>query len=146
LQIVDSAPLVAVDLVIRNNCGRILLGKRSNRPAQGSWFVPGGRIRKNERIADTIGRVSGDELGVKLTAGDGELLGVYQHLYQDNFCGADAVNTHYVVLAYSYSLSEGVALRPDGQHAEMKWWPMHQLLRHSEVHEYTKAYFRQSAP
>ncbi len=38
--IVESTPLVAIDLVVRAPDKKILLGKRVNRPAQGYWFVP----------------------------------------------------------------------------------------------------------
>ncbi len=46
LKVIDAAPLVTIDLIIRNPKSDVLLGKRLNRPAQGFWFVPGGRIRK----------------------------------------------------------------------------------------------------
>ena len=47
LAIINATPLVAVDLIIENRNKEILLGKRVNRPAQGYWFVPGGRILNN---------------------------------------------------------------------------------------------------
>ena len=141
LEIVDSAPLVAVDLIIRNERGQVLLGRRTNRPAQGSWFVPGGRIRKNERIAEAIGRISGDELGIRFGPEDAGFLGVYEHLYQDNFLAADSVSTHYVVLAYAYTLADGLTLQPDGQHSEIEWWQKDDLLDSADVHAHTKAYF-----
>jgi colanic acid biosynthesis protein WcaH len=43
---------VSVDLVLVRDGREVLLGLRTNRPAQGSWFVPGGRILKNEKRAD----------------------------------------------------------------------------------------------
>ncbi|TOB15241.1 NUDIX domain-containing protein, partial [Vibrio parahaemolyticus] len=46
--VVASTPLVSIDLIIRNSKRQILLGQRTNRPAQGFWFVPGGRICKDE--------------------------------------------------------------------------------------------------
>ena len=58
LNIIDATPLVSVDLIIENRLKQILLGKRVNRPAQGYWFVPGGRILKNETIKDAIKRIS----------------------------------------------------------------------------------------
>jgi colanic acid biosynthesis protein WcaH len=39
--IIDSTPLISIDLVVRDSSGRVLLGQRLNRPAQGFWFVPG---------------------------------------------------------------------------------------------------------
>src|SRR3954466_13792753 len=46
--VVRLAPLVSIDLVIRDPDGDVLVGLRTNAPAKGFWFVPGGRIRKNE--------------------------------------------------------------------------------------------------
>lgn len=54
LQTVDATPLVAIDLIVPNQNGGYLLGHRVNKPAQGFWFVPGGRIRKNERLDDAF--------------------------------------------------------------------------------------------
>jgi hypothetical protein len=50
LDVVARTPLVAVDLVLVRGGSEVLLGLRNNRPAQGFWFVPGGRIRKNEPL------------------------------------------------------------------------------------------------
>jgi len=41
--VVRSTPLISIDLVVENERGEFLLGQRTNRPAQGYWFVPGGR-------------------------------------------------------------------------------------------------------
>ncbi|MDF4907686.1 GDP-mannose mannosyl hydrolase, partial [Vibrio parahaemolyticus] len=40
-QVIESTPLVSIDLVIEDESGQVLLGERLNRPAQGFWFVPG---------------------------------------------------------------------------------------------------------
>lgn len=50
--IVDAAPLVSIDLLVRNADNQILVGKRVNRPTQRSLFVPRGRILKNEHPTD----------------------------------------------------------------------------------------------
>ena len=39
--VVRSTPLVSLDFIVENSRGEFLLGKRTNRPAQGYWFVPG---------------------------------------------------------------------------------------------------------
>lgn len=51
LNIIDKTPLIAIDLIIKNPDGDVLLGKKLNEPAKDKWFVPGGRILKNESIA-----------------------------------------------------------------------------------------------
>ena len=45
-----ALPLVSIDLLVTRpgtQGKELLLGLRNNRPAQGWWFTPGGRIRKN---------------------------------------------------------------------------------------------------
>lgn len=139
-QIIDATPLVSVDLLVRNGNNEILLGKRLNRPAQGFWFVPGGRIRKNEIIADAISRVARSEIGIELKRTDGNLIGAFDHIYEDNYWGDAEVNTHYVVLAFSFYVASTAAIYPDDQHAELNWWAISDILQSSEVHVNTKAY------
>ena len=141
LKIIDSTPLVSIDFIIENSDGEILLGERLNRPAQGYWFVPGGRIRKNEKIKDAFKRISSIELGSELSISDAQLLGAFDHIYDDNYLGAEKVNTHYVVLGYKIKLQENLIIKPDGQHSKIKWWNPHDLLNDSDVHPNTKAYF-----
>ena len=61
--VVASTPLVSIDLVVRNPQGEVLLGRRLNRPAQGFWFIPGGRIRKNESLNAAFRRLSSSGAG-----------------------------------------------------------------------------------
>ena len=141
LNLVAIAPLVSIDLIIRSEDHRVLLGKRTNRPAKDYWFVPGGSIRKNERIASAFERISKTELGRALKLQEARFLGVFEHLYEDNFLGADDVDTHYVVLAYECRLESAATVKLDGQHSEARWWNVDELLESEAVHENTKAYF-----
>ena len=83
LQIVDYTPLVSIDLILEDPQERVLLGMRNNRPAQGFWFVPGGSIRKNERLCDAFKRISSLELGTVIALTNAALVGVFEHLYED---------------------------------------------------------------
>jgi len=145
LQIIDNTPLVSIDLVIEDSQGKVLLGKRTNRPAQGYWFVPGGRIRKNETIAEAITRISSTEFGIDLSINDVQLFGAYDHIYDDNYLGEDGVNTHYVVLAYRLKepplIEVSMDIIRDNQHSEVRYWSREALLKADEVHPNTKAYF-----
>lgn len=140
LSIITATPLVAIDLILQSERGRVLLGRRVNRPAQGFWFVPGGRIRKNERIKDALRRISRAELGIEIE--HAELVGAFDHIYDDNYFGAPGVNTHYVVLAHRCAFSEQTPMRPDDQHSAMRWWEISELLASPEVHENTKRHFK----
>jgi len=137
---VDATPLVSIDLILRNARDEVLLGRRLNRPAKDSWFVPGGRIRKNERVKEALHRISQRELGVLVE--QAELVGVFDHIYEDNFLGVEGANTHYVVLGFAARLPEGVKLTPDEQHGELRWWAVAEILANNAVHENTKAYFK----
>lgn len=140
LRIVASTPLVSIDLILRNARDEILLGRRTNRPARGLWFVPGGRIRKDERVPEALRRISRREVGLELR--EAKLLGVFDHLYPDNFADAPGISTHYVVLGMEAPWPEGVAPIADAQHEALKWWQEAELLASPDVHENTKAYFR----
>ena len=142
LEIIEATPLVSIDLIIRNPSEKVLLGKRINRPAKGYWFVPGGRIIKNETIVHALKRISVTEMGQDLSTEAHSLLGAYDHIYEDNFLNVDRVNTHYVVLAFSILLQQEIDVNPDEQHSDLQWWEIDTLLKDPTVHHNTKAYFR----
>ncbi|MBP8150801.1 MAG: GDP-mannose mannosyl hydrolase [Xylophilus sp.] len=141
--VVEATPLVSIDLVVRRPDGQLLLGLRHNRPAQGFWFVPGGRIRKGETLDAAFERLTQAELGVKMARRDARLLGVYEHLYQDSVFGdgPQAPSTHYVVLGYEVPcVAELEASLPLEQHARFDWFDLAAVLALDSVHPNTKAY------
>ena len=142
LEIIKATPLVSIDLIIRNPSEKVLLGNRNNRPAKGYWFVPGGRIVKNETIGHALKRISKVEVGLDLSTEDPGLLGAYDHIYEDNFLNVAGINTHYVVLAFSILLKQEIGVKPDEQHSDLQWWGIDKLLKDPTVHHNTKAYFR----
>ena len=60
--IIEKTPLVSLDLVVKNG-GRVLLGRRLNKPAKGYWFTIGGRVFKSEKLDETIKRIARNEPG-----------------------------------------------------------------------------------
>ncbi|MBW0448386.1 GDP-mannose mannosyl hydrolase [bacterium M00.F.Ca.ET.228.01.1.1] len=143
LDVVRLTPLVSIDLIVSDADGRILIGHRRNRPAQGTWFVPGGRILKDETLDAAFSRIADAELGVpRLARSSARFEGVFEHHYSDNFAGESGVSTHYIVLAYALSLADTQRLgRPD-QHNGYLWLTPAELLVRDDVHDNTKAYFR----
>ena len=142
LEIIKATPLVSIDLIISNPSEKVLLGKRINSPAKDYWFVPGGRISKNETISHALKRISRVEVGLELPTENPILLGAYNHIYEDNFLNVDGINTHYVVLAFAIQLQQEIEVKPDEQHSDLKWWGIDKLLKEPTVHHNTKAYFR----
>lgn len=141
--VVDSTPLVSIDLVVQDSHDDILLGQRLNRPAQGFWFVPGGRILKNETLDAAFVRLTEAELGHAFERTQARLLGVYEHFYTDSVFGEEGHNpqTHYVVLGYHLRLPADLQLTPPhSQHGQYRWWPVPAMNDSAQVHENSRAY------
>jgi colanic acid biosynthesis protein WcaH len=144
LQVVERTPLVSIDLIVRDADGRVLLGRRTNEPAKGFWFVPGGRIHKDERITTAFRRITAAELGKPFEIAQARFLGVFEHLYPTNFAAKAGVGTHYVVLAYELTTGDLPEQLPADQHGEFQWFDVERIGTNKAVHENTQAYFRRS--
>lgn len=131
--IVRHVPIVSVDLIVRHEDG-VVLGKRTNRPGRGEWFVPGGRVHKDETLDAAIHRTAETELGVDVRIED--RLGVYEHFWDESEFD-DVATKHY--------LANGVVVRPDtgtfdpdDQHAEVRVFEP----PFPDLHPYVEAYLR----
>lgn len=138
--VVELTPLGSIDLIVRDRSSRTLLGYRLNRPAQGFWFVPGGRVGKNETLRAAFARLCLAELGVELDFGRTRFVGVFEHLYPDNFSGDSAFGTHYIVLAYSIEADPDELRLPADQHNDYTWLTEQEIRQRDDVHHYSKAY------
>lgn len=144
LKVIEHMPLVSIDLVVVGEYG-VLMGERLNRPAQGFWFVPGGRIFKGETLAEAFRRISRSELGVVCEIDAAGLLGAFTHLYDDNFAGMPGITTHYVALAYQLRLGADFDLGdlPVAQHGQYRWISADSDLK---VHANSLVYFDHLQP
>ncbi|MGD2034590.1 MAG: GDP-mannose mannosyl hydrolase [Bacteroidales bacterium] len=141
-RIIKNTPLVSIDLVIENPEGKILLGLRNNLPAEGYWFVPGGRIFKDEKFKDAFRRIVKDETGMNKNLEDSNFLGIYEHIYPgENYFGDPEFGTHYFVIAYRIKLEGPVPEYNSKQHTRYWWASPNELQHHPKVHENTKNYF-----
>ena len=140
-RIVRYAPLVSIDLIIRDIKGNVLLGLRTNEPAKGTFFVPGGVIRKNERIREAFTRILNAETGIKASFDEARLVGAFEHFYKTNRFGHPDYGTHYVVLAYEVSLNAQQAVVNNSQHSTLQWMSEDEICSATSVHPNTKAYF-----
>ncbi|WP_424017714.1 GDP-mannose mannosyl hydrolase [Halorientalis pallida] len=131
--VVRNVPLVSVDLVVETDDG-VVLGKRENEPASGEWFVPGGRVRKHERLHDAVERVADAELGCGVTVE--RQLGVYEHFY-DTSEFDDTDGKHYVPVGYHVTPDDGVAFEADDQHSDLRTF---QPPFEFDLHPYVEAY------
>jgi colanic acid biosynthesis protein WcaH len=140
-EVIEHAPLVAIDLLVEDKEQRILLGWRKNLPAQSSWFVPGGRIRKNETLDQAFARITLAELGQSFDLEQSVFSGVYQHFYPDNFRGDTHASTHYIALAHRLWAGNSALSLPQSQHTQYRWAHPATIAIDPSVHAYTRAYF-----
>lgn len=143
----SALPLVSIDLMVTrpSDQGReLLLGLRNNRPAQGWWFTPGGRIRKSEPLPAALRRVAQDEIGLHLEWLDrAQPLGAWDHFYPDSAFEPE-VSTHYVNLPHALHLTkdEAKVLQPPSghglQHQAWVWMHAAQACSDERVHEYVR--------
>lgn len=140
--VIDSTPLISIDLVVENEHGELLFGLRNNRPARGFWFVPGGRILKNETLDAAFERLTQNELGVVFQRSDAAQLGVWEHFYEDSVFG-ESTNTHNIALAYNLKISSHVLQLPLGkQHSRYVWKNKSLAVNDVKIHQYSKNYLK----
>jgi len=150
--IIANTKLVSIDLVFVSPDGAILMGERINKPVQGKWFVPGGRIYKEETIDSALHRITHEEIGIKetnLQNINGVFSGPYDHIYlKDSFNGAsndsraDNTDTEYIVLGYYANVSRDfISLQnlPEKQHCQWAW--IKEDDSEFDIHENSRRYF-----
>ncbi len=146
--VVESVPIVSVDLIVSVDGGGsageregdggsdgdgVVLARRRNEPAAGEWFVPGGRVRKGERLLEAVERVAATELDVAVTVE--EYLGPYDHFYEMSDVGDDG--KHYVAHGYHVTTT-GEPAPGDDQHEAVTVVTEPP----ADLHEYVEAYLR----
>ena len=140
LDVIEKTTLTSVDLIImKNNC--ILMGLRKNNPAKNYYFTPGVRTYKNENQLEAIKRVGKSELGIDINPENVKLVGVYDHIYDNNFDNNN-FGTHYVVTAYLHKIKNNIKIELDDQHDEIKWINIDNMINDNTVHQYVKNYYK----
>jgi len=104
-----STPFCNVDLIITKD-NKFLLGKRIIKPYNGYWSVPGGRIRKGEKILNAIIRIAKEENNIKVD--HPKFIGVYESLNKYR---------HDISLTYLVNYIKGKP-KIDHQHSILQWF------------------------
>lgn len=138
--LVEYGVLFSIDLVVSDHQNRILLGERKNPPAQGFWFVPGGRVCKGEPLSEAFQRICLNELGLNFDYSSAWLLGLFDHFYDDSVFGKD-ISTHYINAPYLIRLNDiQLDALPLKQHKAYKWLTLDKIQQESSVHPYSKVF------
>jgi colanic acid biosynthesis protein WcaH len=140
--LIRIAPLVAIDVVVRNSEDKVLLVLRRHEPAKNYYFVPGGRILKNETLRSAFRRILKEEIGYESELEVARLIGAFDHIYPNNRFEQSGYGTHYVVVAYELLFNEAVKITLDASHSDYRWVGEEMLEKMPNVHPFVKAYFK----
>ncbi|QLH77000.1 NUDIX domain-containing protein [Halosimplex rubrum] len=131
--VLNRVPQVCVEVVLEGEEG-VLLAHRTNEPAKGEWFWPGGRLYKGEQLADAARRVAREELGVEVTVE--ERVGVYGHFWdRSRIDGVDSRHTVNIVFRAS-RVDPDAAIELDDQHDDYRFVAGDEDGLHEYVREY----------
>jgi colanic acid biosynthesis protein WcaH len=129
--IVANVPIASVDLLVRYGDG-LIFGKRTNEPAKGYWFLPGGRIQKGETRREAVNRIAKTELGLSVKIV--ESLGAFEHIY--DMSDVDGVDTkHYLANGYVVDVIGG-ELQADDQHEDLQRFDSAPEPLHDNIYDY----------
>ncbi len=115
-----ATPVLCVDLVVVDQKRKtFLLVKRANSPLKGKWFLPGGRVYKNEKLKEAALRKLREETGLR-----GRVvreLGVWEYISEKSgyFRG---VNLHSVSAVYLVEIVGGKKVILDNQSFGAEWF------------------------
>jgi colanic acid biosynthesis protein WcaH len=116
--IVDKMPIVCIDAVIINNKNQYLLVRRNNEPLKGEYWVPGGRLLKNETLDEGAVRIVRQELGI-----DAHIvmqLGVYEDFFEKNPLNVES-GLHTISIIY-LMIANDEEVQLDGQSGDWGWF------------------------
>jgi 8-oxo-dGTP diphosphatase len=116
--IIRHVPVVSVDAIIVND-SKFLLTKRAIPPQKGRWHLPGGLLRKGERLAHCAMRIALDETGLSIEVG--RVVGIYDDPSRN-------LARHDVTVAFLCS-PVGGHLKPDWQASDLRYFSFNSLPR-----------------
>ena len=111
-----TTPVACVDVAVVRG-GKVLLVRREREPARGEWWLPGGRIRRDESVDKAASRLLLGEAGLRLRKWS--MLGAGEMWFQTDPFG-HGLGTHSLsVVILCEAMSGRVSL--DGDHSDHIW-------------------------
>ncbi len=115
-EFISRLPIACVDVAIVHR-GSVLLVKRRDHPARGQWWVPGGRVRKGEKLRETAARKAREETGLECHVGP--IVHTAETIFPD---GPGGIPVHSINACFFLYPTRSVARpRLDRHHASAKW-------------------------
>lgn len=118
-QMLLNLPILCVDLIIQNSKGEYLLVKRDNEPVKGLWWIPGGRVIKNDDVYVSAQKKCMQEIGVDIN--DWRVVGIYDDQYDTNAHGLDTRIHTLSILCRTNVHVEASEIRLDEQSSKVEY-------------------------
>jgi colanic acid biosynthesis protein WcaH len=128
----QQMPIPCVDLLVLKPSCEILLVQRTNEPARGWWWLPGGRVAFGETRAEATLRKLREECN--LEAVSTRELGTF-----DIFLGFEdgKQKSHAITTVFRVDVDDSAAIMLDGQAATASWCSKEEWLRR-DVHPFVR--------
>ena len=117
-EIMEILPILCADLIIQKE-GKILVGLRKNQPLKNEWWIPGGRVFKNERLEEAAIRKAKEEfnLDVKIE----KELGVYECIEKETEFEDIKTGSHTLSVVFQVSPIGKQNIKMDSSFENYKW-------------------------
>lgn len=138
LFVTEITPMVNVDLLIRDNKGRILLAWRKDQFYEEGWHIPGGILRVKENLEDRILKVGEIEIGCPNIIFNPKPLEIVPII-----CPEMKQRGHFITFVYECSLPDKFEIKNsvgENEAGYLKWhdsFPENML----EVHSFYRKYW-----
>ena len=109
-----SGPQTAVGVIVFRD-DKVLLVKRANRPGQGLWAIPGGRVELGETLKEAARREVKEETGVSISPK--EPIYVFEVIERDD---EGDIRFHYVIIDLLAEYLSG-EVNPGTDASEARW-------------------------
>jgi 8-oxo-dGTP diphosphatase len=126
-----EAPIVGVGGVVFDGAS-VLLAKRGQEPAKGTWSLPGGAVELGEKLTDALKREIQEEIGIQIEVGG--LIRVLDRIIQDE---VKRIRYHYVIVDY-WGWKVSGEPKPGSDTSDLRLVPLNQVEKmdiHKEVRE-----------
>lgn len=135
----EITPMVNVDLLVRDEAGRILLAWRKDKFYEEGWHVPGGIIRLKETFEDRIRKVGEIELGCPNIIFDSTPVEIVPII-----CPEMKQRGHFVSIVYECRFPEGFEVHNKMNVNEAGYLEWHACCPDNllKVHEFYRKYWR----
>ena len=116
-KICGAVPIFCVDVIAEDAYGKFLVVRRLNHPAQGKWWLPGGRVLKNEKVSHAAARKLKEETGIR--GKFKRIVGFYEFFAEKG--PFRNVNVHTPIIVCLMRVGSSSSVRLESQSGEFRW-------------------------